>query len=88
MTSSLMITRSIDRKFIAMQLAGSVAGLAVGAIGFPFLDFYIGGALASPVAVTLAVALELRKQKQEDRVGEPASEPIPRLRVAYGSVRK
>ena len=66
MTSSTIITRAIDRKIIALQLAGSVAGLAIGAIGFPFLDLWIGAALVSPSAVIFAVAWELRSKQAED----------------------
>lgn len=86
MTSSTIITRTIDRRIIAIQLAGGIVGLAVAQMDFWFLDFWIGGALASPIAILLAVAWELRIKEPEDSPSELDSESIPLNRVGLAIV--
>lgn len=67
----------IDRRIVALQFTGGLAGLSVGTLGFWFLDFWVGAAVVSPFAVLVVVGWDTQR-KQTDN-SDCSDVPLSRL---------
>lgn len=66
---SPFISRRIDRVIFATQFVGGFIGLCVRFAQFGFLDFWIGGTIASPVGLVLGILCEKRATNEAKIAG-------------------